>query len=578
MNKSVITLTAAAVLLVASLAGCGTTTGAAKASTDQSVVVAEAPQSSPNWFFPIIGSSAASNTNIQTDALMYKPLLFITSQGTVDYKRSLVSSIQTNANGTVYTLHLNPKWHWSNGTRVSAQDVVFTFNLFKYAAGTSTSLPWSYAWSGIGGLPQDWQSAVALNSETVKITVINPVNPEWFILNGLGQMSPVPESVWNQGSLAKDMALIKSVSNTPTAPEYKVVDGPYRFVSMKPNTDWVFADNPDYDGHKAAIPRLVFEYETSTENEFLGLKNGTVQVGYLPATSWGARAQLTSDTLSTPYILGYNFLQPNLNPQAPGGIGTAFSHAYVRQALEMGIDQPGIISSLFHGKGVIEDAPIAAQPATQFYDSALSKPLYPFNPPAGKKLLESHGWQMHNGVMTKNGVALKFTMIYMSGDPTITDEVSLIKSDWAEEGIDVNLQSETFASVIGTASQSDPTKWQMAFWGGGWTYEPDFYPSGDGLFNTGGGANQGGYASSHMDQLIDDTTNLTGTPAQETQRMDAYFTYAEKEVPVIWLPWTASSYVGTGFPEHVDNLRGTVSTFNLVTDLYYPNYWTYSGS
>jgi peptide/nickel transport system substrate-binding protein len=92
-----------------------------------------------------------------------------------------------------------------------------------------------------------------------------------------------------------------------------------------------------------------------------------------------------------------------LSPQAPDGIGTAFSHAYVRQALEMGIDQTGIIQSLFHGKGVVEDAPIASEPPTQFYDPALSKPLYPFSPSAGKKLLEDHGWTLSHGVMTKMG-------------------------------------------------------------------------------------------------------------------------------------------------------------------------------
>ncbi len=106
----------------------------------------------------------------------------------------------------------------------------------------------------------------------------------------------------------------------------------------------------------------------------------------------------------------------------------------------------------------------------------------------------------------------------------------------------------------------------MAFWGGGWTYEPDFYLSGDGLFNSGAGANFGGYANPHMDQLINATTNLTGTPTQVTHRMDAYLTYAAQQVSAIWLPWTSSSYVGTGFPEHAKDLHGTVSTFNLVTD------------
>lgn len=58
--------------------------------------------------------------------------------------------------------------------------------------------------------------------------------------------------------------------------------------------------------------------------------------------------------------------------------------------------------------------------------------------------------------------------------------------------------------------------------------------------------------------------------------MDAYEQFIANEVPVIWLPWAPSSYVGTGYPEHAKNVHGTVSTFNQVTDLYYPNWWTVS--
>ncbi len=576
MNKKLLAL-GSSLLLGSALGGCGSSITPAS-SPPSTVVIAEAPQSSPNWFFPIIGSSAASNTNIQTDALMYKPLLFITSHDTVDYQRSLASSISVNSTGSVYTIHLNPKWHWSNGSQVTAQDIVFTFNLFKYASAATTSLPWSYAFSGIGGLPQDWQSAVAEGTDTVKVTLSQPVNPDWFILNGLGQISPVPAAIWDKypNNLNLDMKQILQVANSPGASQYEVVDGPYKFVSMKPNTDWVFEANPHYDGHKATIQKLIFQYQTSTQSEFLGLKTGTINVGYLPSNLWDSQSQLTNDVLSTPYILGFNFLAPNLSPKAPGGVGLAFSHAYVRQALEMGIDQAGIINTLFHGHGVTEDSPVPAEPPTQFYDPALATPLFPYNPTAGQHLLEKHGWQLKNGVLSQNGISLNFTMIYMSGDPTLTNMVELIKNSWAQEGIQVTLQAEPFANVIGTASQSDPTKWQMAFWGGGWTYEPDFYPSGDGLLNSGGGANAGGYANAHMDQLINATTNLTGTPSQIRQGMDAYLAYAAEEVPVIWLPWTSSSYVGTGFPEHAKNIHGTISTFNLVTDLYYPNRWTIS--
>lgn len=560
------------------LVGCGTTRTPSGSASTGTVVVAEAPQSQPDWFFPVIGSSASSNTNIQTDSLMYLPLLHITAQDTVDYHASLADRITVNKAGDVYTIDLNPRYHWSNGRPVSAQDLVFTWDLFVAASEKSPTPPWTYAWSGIGGLPQDWKSAVALNAHTVRVTLTRPVNPSWFILNGLGQISPVPKSVWDKypTNMHRELGFIQSIANSPSAKQYRVVDGPFEFQSMVPNSQWVFVPNPHFDGHRATIKRLLFQYETSANAEFTGLENGTITVGYLPDTYWASRHDLKNDVIAFPYVLGFNFLAPNLSSRAPGGVGTAFQQLYVRQALEMGIDQPGIIRTIYHGQGVMGDAPVASQPPTPFYDPALNHQPYPFNPKAGKALLEKHGWHEVNGIMTKDGVQLKFTLLYMSGDSTLTNLVQLIKSDWATEGVDVTLQAEPFANVISTANQSDPGKWQMAFWGGGWTYEPDFYPSGDGLLNSGGGANSGGYANQKMDQLIDATTNQVVSPAQTTQAMHAYLMYAAQQVPVLYLPWAPSSYVGTGFPEHAKDIHGTVSTFNEVTDLYYPNLWTLS--
>jgi peptide/nickel transport system substrate-binding protein len=78
-----------------------------------------------------------------------------------------------------------------------------------------------------------------------------------------------------------------------------------------------------------------------------------------------------------------------------------------------------------------------------------------------------------------------------------------------------------------------------------------------------------------MNQLINETTNLLGTQQQTIARLYAYEKYAAEQVPVIWVPWAPSSYVGTGlFSVHSRNIHGTVSTFNEITNLYYPNRWT----
>lgn len=560
-------------LVTAALAGCGSSGSTAASPTAQggTAVIALAPQTSPNWFFPVRAVGFGSDVNMQLEGLMYKPLLDITANDSINFSHSLASSVSVSPNDKVFTIHLNPRYQWSNKTPVTAQDVVFAWKIIDTTSSADPSLPWIHAGSGVGGVPSLWQSVVAANPQTVVVTLKSPANPEWFMHNGLAPITPIPESVWNKypSNFMKELAYIKSVANSPGARPYGVVDGPYRFSSMQANTDWVFLPNLHYGGHHSSLSKVIFQYETSPQSEFEGLKTGTVTDGYLPSSLWSSRQQLGHDVLTTAYLFGFDYLQPNLNPLAPGGLGQAFDQRYVREALEMGINQAGIISSLYHGHGVAEDSPIPAKPPTTFYDAGLSTPPYPYNPQRGKSLLEAHGWRMVNGVMTKGSTALRFTLTYVSGSNTDADIVQLIKSTWATEGIQVTLTPQPFDQIIAQANQTDPAKWNMVWWGGGWTYEPDFYPTGGGLFKSGSGANFGGYDSSEMNTLIAETY-APGSAAALQTRLNAYQAWAAKDLPVLWMPWTPA------FNVHAANLHGTVSTFNPVSDLLSPNYWTLS--
>lgn len=563
------------------LAGCGASppTGpstTATAGTGGTVVVALAPDSPPNWFVPVFSASAYIEINAQIQFLMYRPLIYLNKKSQVDYSRSLVKNISVTGNGTTYTMTLNPKYKWSNGQPVTAQDVVFTWNLIK--AATAPNAPWTYGAAGSGGVPKDWQSVTAKGQNTVVVTVTHPVNPQWFIHNGLSQISPIPKATWDKypNNSLKELRFIQSVSNSPTNPVYKVVDGPFQFKSWQANNDWELVPNPHYGGHKATISKLIFQYETSASNEFVALKNGTVNVGYLPPSMFKARGELNQDTLTQSYLFGMNYMAPNLNPKAPSGMGNVFSKLYVRQALEMGIDQKGIINTLYHGAGVATDGPIPSRPPTIYADPALSRTPYPFNPSAAKKLLEAHGWREANGVMTKNGQKLAFTEIYAAGSTTLNNMMQLIKSDWAQEGVQVTLEQLPINEVLAETAQSDPTKWQMGYWGAGWTYQLDYYPTGGNLFATGAGENVGGYNNATLDQLIQDTY-APGTSAQIRAHMDTYQQFMAKHLPVLWMPWFPMGYAREiGFNVHANNVHGTVSTFNPVTDYLYANYFTVS--
>lgn len=570
MTRRITAWAAAAVAASLSLlAGCASSPtslpkSVAPPSIGNTAIVALPPGAAFNWFFPVVPTTAATVYNTQSIFNRYVPLITVDGHDRLDYRRSLAKSIRVNGTGTVYTITLNSKYRWSNGQPVTSADVVWTAQLLLYSSTTNKELPWENQGAGSGGIPTRVQSIKAQGPYQVVVTLNRPSNPQWFIRNGLGQIVPAPKSVWDiHRNWINEMKFIQSVGNTPQSPYYRVVDGPFRYdaADSKPNQYWAFVPNPHFDGQRASIKKVVYEYFTSSTAEFAALKKGTVNVGVLPFHLLKDRGLLTGDRFSAAYPFAFDFFVLNMSDQAPGGIGPIFRQLYVRQALQMGVDQKGMIKAFDNGLGVPTLGPVPAKPLTPFFDSALKNP-YPYNPEAGTKLLEDHGWTMKNGVLTKNGHPLHFTLFYATGFTSIEDEVQLLKADYAKEGIDVTLQGQPAAFH----SQQDAAKWQAVFWGG-WTYEPDYYPTGGVLFASHAGENFGGYSSRRMDQLIAQTYE-PGTPSQIRAWMDAYQEYAAKELPVIYMP------VPEMYFETADYVHGVAKYYNPIVNVNWPNSWT----
>jgi peptide/nickel transport system substrate-binding protein len=57
------------------------------------------------------------------------------------------------------------------------------------------------------------------------------------------------------------------------------------------------------------------------------------------------------------------------------------------------------------------------------------------------------------------------------------------------------------------------------------------YPTGSGMFDTGGSSNQGGYSDPKMDQLIQATEY-----GSDTATFFQYEDYAARQLPMLWLP------------------------------------------
>jgi peptide/nickel transport system substrate-binding protein len=156
-------------------------------------------------------------------------------------------------------------------------------------------------------------------------------------------------------------------------------------------------------------------------------------------------------------------------------------------------------------------------------------------------------------------------LVYASGTQWQQQVVQVEQSAWNSIGIKTALEANTFPTVLqgyaGPCMSGQPCTVEEGWWGGGWEYSPDYYPSGETLFATGAGSNAGNYSSAKADSLIAQTTN-TNT------NLDSYQNYIAKQLPMIWEP--NADYE---LSEVANTLRG-VAPQNPFANLF-PEYWYY---
>jgi peptide/nickel transport system substrate-binding protein len=170
------------------------------------------------------------------------------------------------------------------------------------------------------------------------------------------------------------------------------------------------------------------------------------------------------------------------------------------------------------------------------------------------------------GAGVAKGSPLTFTFLFASGYAWISQEAASLQSSGAQVGITLNLSSKPFNDVVADAGNCVvaklPCNWDMADWGLGWSYAPDYFPTGETLFKCGAIANSSGYCDKTDDAMINKT--LTST---NLQYMYQWQNYLATQLPVQWqvnAPYLIS--------EIANNLKGVTpqaSTLSLTPENWY---------
>jgi peptide/nickel transport system substrate-binding protein len=606
--------------IAGSAGASGIPTGGTKVSGG-TVRWAEPPSTSPTFIFPFMTGAESSVSNIsQFQYLMYRPLYMFGFPGntntTLNPTLSL-ASLPSYSNGDTEATIALKNYKWSNGETVTATDVLFFMNMLH----AETANWFDYV---PGLFPDNVKSVVVNSPSSITFTFNKAYDPTWMTYNEFSQITPFP-TAWDvtatgatsgsggcsggtYGAAATDAACAKvwtflqAQANDPTSyatsPIWGIVDGPYTIAASKGGAfqttgQVTMVPNATYSGPQKASVTVIQEPYTTDNAEFDALLGNNLDIGYAPqqditkpttnpSVAGPNNPRLTNFYL-TPWILySFNYAVLKFESTGDGGnAGAIYKQLYVRQAMQSVVDQTAMIQKFLAGYGVPTYGPVPVLPKNDLVDSYEKSNPYPYNPAHAESLLKSHGWKVvPNGVDTcqkpgtgpsecgagiPQGAQLNFTMVYVSGTQWQQQVMNVEQSAWNAIGIKTQLVGNTFPTVISAygapCTTGQPCTVEEGWWGGGWEYSPDYYPSGETLFSTGAGSNAGNYSNAKADSLIaaTDTTNVS---------LDSYENYIAQQLPFLWQP--NADYE---LSEVRNTLRG-VAPQNPFANLF-PEYWYY---
>lgn len=358
---------------------------------------------------------------------------------------------------------------------------------------------------------------------------------------------------------AHPAASSNAIETYATSPLWQVVDGPWHLASFDSSGKAVFVPNKKYSGPvKPRLSRFVELPFTTASAEYNALLADQVNVGYIPFNNLTAAApndvaagpnnpQLAGKYILNPeYFWGFNFFLLNFNSSGDGGAaGKIFRQLYFRQAMQSLVDQPLILKGIYKNYGSPTYGPVPLVPDTSEISSFEKKNPYPYNVAKARSLLSSHGWKVVPGGTSTcvdpakcgpgipAGAQLNFNLQYASGLPALAEEMTTEKAAWAQAGIKINLSSASYNTIGGNtvACSGASCSWEMENGGGGWTYAPGSYPTGEQLTLTGAVSNKQSYSSAANDRLV----RLTNTSSSLSDLYN-YENYQAVQLPVIYQP------------------------------------------
>lgn len=425
-----------------------------------------------------INPFAVDQTEINKYAmdLMFLPLMELDKE--LNFQPMLADSITTEDN-IHFTVHIDDKATWSDGTPVTAQDV--EYSVLRYASpivGNTTLL--LYAFEGTDdatGFVEEGASSMAgltvVDDKTIQFTAKYPMALTTF-QNSYGRyLHILPKHIIEK--FGEDELTSQDWFNKPD-----VISGPYFLTDYDPNHYISYTANADYWKGAPKIDKLNIRIVDGSQI-YAGLQSGEIDITQHTMTAIPQEDYESIEALENVKVV---YGSPVTNQSA--FIQTAnITDARVRQALVYAIDRQQLVDQLLKGHGEVVDGFLSS--ASPFYDESIQPMEY--NPEKAKALLEEAGWDSTQ----------KIRFYVNSGDNTFVNGVQVIVAQWAAVGINAEITTVDLATLMTVAGTTDYDIMAVQY-----TYAPvDPYP--DVAWLLGGEGSWTGYYSEEVAAALEGT-------------------------------------------------------------------------
>ena len=385
--------------------------------------VIEASLGDMQTFNPIIARDVYSGNAAQ---MIYDPLYMFDPNGNI--KPCLAASMPAISNdGKTYTIKLNQKAKWTDGTPVTSADVKMTYD-FIYAPQYE-----AVKFASRTNAVKYIKSVDIVDTYTVSITT-NTTYAPFMATYGVFQI--LPHSVY--GSLSPE-----EVNTAPANTKPTVTNGAFKDAVWTPGQQQTFKPNPDYYRGAPSISEYVIKPSASSTNVINLLLSEEADFGQIDTSQVSAAQANKNLTVSLEPRNEFVYAIFQLDPRK----SQLFQDVRVRQALYWATDRQAIVKSIYFGQATVANGPIP--PVLKSWYEPHTNPDYRLNTQKANKLLDEAGFTKgSNGTRAKGNLQLAFDLIVPASNQVEVQLATALQSQWKKVGVSITLKPVDLTTVL----------------------------------------------------------------------------------------------------------------------------------